>query len=107
MDKLPGVGAIPKEMLNKVNDKQLIHCIALVNSMTPKERRFPHLIQGSRKRRIACGAGLQIQDVNRLLKQFQQMQKMLKKFSSKGKMMQMLRGLQGRMPSGGFPSGLM
>jgi len=98
IDKLPGMGAIPKEALNKVNDKQLIHSIALINSMTSKERRFPQLIQGSRKRRIANGAGLQIQDINRLLKQFQQMQKMLKKFTGKGKMMQMLRGLQGRFP---------
>jgi signal recognition particle subunit SRP54 len=107
IDKLPGMGAIPKEALNKVNDKQLVYSIALINSMTPKERRFPQLIQGSRKRRIACGAGLQIQDVNRLLKQFQQMQKMLKKISGKGKMMQMLRGLQGKLPPGSLPPGLM
>lgn len=105
LDKLPGIGAVPKEALNKINDKQLLHSIALINSMTPKERRFPNLIQGSRKRRIAGGAGLQIQDVNRLLKQFQQMQKMLKKFTGKGKMMQMLRGLSGKMPNG-LPPGL-
>ncbi len=103
MEKLPGMAAIPKEAMSKINDKQLIHSIALINSMTPKERRYPNLIQGSRKRRIASGAGLQIQDLNRLLKQFLQMQKMLKKFSSKGGMMRMMRGLQGRLPPGMFP----
>ena len=107
MDKLPGMASLPKEAMEKINDKQLVHFIALINSMTPKERRFPKLIQGSRKRRIANGAGLQIQDVNKLLKQFQQMQKMLKKFSSKGGMMKMMRGLQGRLPPGMLPPGIM
>ena len=103
MDKLPGMSAMPKEALNKVNDKQLVYSIALINSMTPKERRYPNLIQGSRKRRIVNGAGLQVQDLNRLLKQFTQMQKMMKKFSSPGGMMKMMRGLQGRLPPGMLP----
>jgi signal recognition particle subunit SRP54 len=68
--------------------------------MTPGERRFPKSINGSRKKRIARGAGLQIQDVNRLLKQHQQMEKMMKKMS-KGGMKKMLRGL----PGGGLPRG--
>ncbi len=71
----------------------------MINTMTPHERRFPQLVKGSRKRRIANGSGTQVQDVNRLLKQFTQMQKMMKKMS-KGGMSKMLRGLKGRMPPG-------
>jgi signal recognition particle subunit SRP54 len=74
--------------------------IAIINSMTPAERRFPKTINGSRKKRIAAGAGLSIQDVNRLLKQHMQMEKMMKKVS-KGGMKRMLRG----MPGGGMPPG--
>ena len=107
MDKLPGIPGLPKIAKEQVNEKQISHSIALINSMTKKERTYPHLIQGSRKRRIALGAGLQIQDVNRLLKQFLQMQKMLKKFSSKAGMLKMMRGLQGRLPAGMFPQGKM
>ena len=72
---------------------------AMINSMTPHERRFPKVINGSRKKRIAAGSGTQIQDVNRLLKQFTQMQKMMKKMS-KGGMKNMMRGMKGRMPPG-------
>jgi signal recognition particle subunit SRP54 len=68
--------------------------------MTPGERRFPKIINGSRKKRIAAGCGLQIQDVNRLLKQHTQMEKMMKRMS-KGGMKKMLRG----MPGGGLPPG--
>ena len=57
------------------DDKNLLKMQAIINSMTPKERRFPDLIKGSRKQRIASGSGTQVQDVNRLLKQFLQMQK--------------------------------
>ena len=67
---------------------------AIIRSMTKKERLFPDLIQGSRKRRIADGSGTQIQDVNRLLKQFNQMQKMMKRFSKPGSMSRLLQGLQ-------------
>jgi len=67
--------------------------------MTFKERRFPELIKGSRKRRIANGSGTQVQEVNRLLKQQIQMRKMMKKFS-KGGMAKMLRGMKGRLPPG-------
>jgi signal recognition particle subunit SRP54 len=69
--------------------------------MTPGERRFPKTINGSRKRRIASGAGLQIQDVNRLLKQHLQMEKMMKKMS-RGGMKKMMRGIPGGMPPSGF-----
>lgn len=99
MDKLPGMSDIPKAVKNQVNDKEFNRLIAIINSMTPQERRFPDVIKGSRKRRIAAGSGTQIQDVNRLLKQFTQMQKMMKKMG-KGGMGKMMRGMKGRMPPG-------
>ncbi len=102
MDKLPGMGNIPDAMKSKVDDKNTVRMIAIINSMTPKERLYPQLIKGSRKRRIANGSGTQIQDVTRMLKQFNQMQKMMKKFSGKG-MMKMMKRMQGRMPPGGMP----
>ncbi|HDZ16009.1 MAG TPA: signal recognition particle protein, partial [Methylophaga aminisulfidivorans] len=74
---------------------------AIISSMTIKERRKPELIKGSRKKRIAAGSGTQIQDVNRLLKQFSQMQKMMKKMGSKGGMAKLMRGLGGKFPMGG------
>ncbi|MFI4938357.1 MAG: signal recognition particle protein [Candidatus Berkiellales bacterium] len=95
MDKMPGMGAIPAEMKAKANDKSLDQMLAIINSMTRKERRKPVLIQGSRKRRIAQGSGTTIQEVNRVLKQFDQMQKMMKKFSQKGGLARMLRGSKG------------
>lgn len=95
MSKLPGMGQLPQQAMQQVNDKTLAHTLALINSMTPKERRIPKIIVGSRKKRIAQGAGLQIQDVNRLLKQFEQMQKMMKKFTKPGGMQKMMRGLGG------------
>jgi signal recognition particle subunit SRP54 len=97
LDKLPGVGDIPKEVRNQVNDRELVRMVAMINSMTPQERRHPDVIKGSRRRRIAAGSGTQVQDLNRLLKQFTQMQKMMKRMS-KGGMAKMLRGLKGRMP---------
>lgn len=99
MDKLPGMGKVPDAVKNQVNDKQMKRLEAIINSMTAQERRFPQLIKGSRKRRIATGSGTQVQDVNRLLKQFTQMQKMMKKMS-KGGMSKMMRGLKGKMPPG-------
>ena len=96
LDKLPGMGQLPQGALDQVNDKQFIHMEAIVNSMTPHERRFPDIIKASRKRRIAAGAGLQVQDVNRMLKQFTQMQKMMKK-DSKGGLGKMMRGMKGGM----------
>ena len=81
--------------------QQLKRQIAIINSMTPAERRFPKTINGSRRKRIAAGSGLQVQDVNRLLKQFTQMEKMMKKMA-RGGMKKMLRG----MPGGGMPPGM-
>lgn len=101
LDKLPMPGNINVAALKgTANDGQLNRQIAIINSMTPSERRFPKTINGSRKRRIANGSGLQIQDVNRLLKQHLQMAKMMKKMA-KGGMNKLLR----RMSAGGMPSG--
>ena len=82
-------------------EKELGKLEALINSMTPKERRKPDIINGSRKRRIAAGAGLQVPDLNRLLKQHKQMQKMMKKAGKKGGMQKMMRGMSGMMGGGG------
>ena len=111
MDKLPGMGQIPDAVKQKaMNDKVTDRMIAMINSMTPKERTRPELIKGSRKKRIANGSGTSIQELNRLLKQFNQMQKMMKKMKSKGGMMKMMRGMQGMMPPGmggmGGPGGM-
>jgi len=109
MDKLPGMGSMPANVNAQVGDQQFIKLESIINSMTPHERRIPAVINGSRKRRIAAGSGTQIQDVNRLLKQFKQMQKMMKKMSGKGGMKKMMRGLGGMggggMPPGGMPPG--
>jgi len=101
LEKMPGVGALPEGVKNQASDKEVKRMIAIINSMTPHERRFPDVIKGSRKRRIAAGSGTQIQDVNKLLKQFTQAQKMMKKMG-KGGMSRMMRQLQGKMP-GGLP----
>ncbi len=102
MDKLPIPGKMDSAALKQgTDDKALKRQIALINSMTPAERRFPKTINGSRRKRIAAGSGLQVQDVNRLLKQFTQMEKMMKKMA-RGGMKKMLRG----MPGGGMPPGM-
>ncbi len=96
LSKLPGLN-LPQEAMAQVDDRQFIRLEAIINSMTPQERRFPDIIKASRKRRIAAGAGVQVQDVNRLLKQFAQMKKMMKT-ASKGGMARMMRGLKGQLP---------
>ncbi|MCH1928714.1 signal recognition particle protein [Shewanella sp. A25] len=101
IEKLPGVGQLPPEALSQIQDGKMTRQMeAIINSMTAKERQNPDLIKGSRKRRIAAGSGTQIQDVNRLLKQFTQMQKMMKKMSAKGGIQKMMRGMRGMMPGG-------
>ena len=104
MDKLPGMGKMTAQIKDKVNDREIRRMIAIINSMTPKERTFPDIIKGSRKKRIANGCGLQVQDVNRLMKQQLQMRKMMKKMS-KGGMAAMMRGMKGRLPPGMGPGG--
>ena len=100
-EKLPGMGNLPAAARAQLDDRQTRRMIAVVNSMTPKERRYPDTINGSRKRRIAQGSGTHIQDVNKVLKQHKQMQKMMKKVGSKGAMQKMLK----RLPGGGMPGG--
>lgn len=99
LDKIPGMSNIPQNVKSQVNDKEFGRLIAMINSMTPQERLHPAIIKGSRKKRIASGSGTQVQDVNRLLKQFAQMQKMMKKMT-KGGMAKMMRGMKGKMPPG-------
>ncbi len=93
LDKLPGVGNISQEMRDKVDDRALARQIAIINSMTKQERRYPDLIKGNRKKRIAAGCGQELHDVNRILKQFLMMQKMMKKFKA-GNMANMIRGIK-------------
>jgi signal recognition particle subunit SRP54 len=107
MDKLPGVSNLPDSVKSKVNDGEMNRMIAIINSMTKKERRHPDLLKGSRRARVARGSGTQPADVNRLLKQFMQMEKMMSKLGrggSKGLMRQMrgaMKGMGGGM--GGLP----
>jgi signal recognition particle subunit SRP54 len=102
MGKIPGMNQLPAQAMGQVNDGAMGKIVAIINSMTPKERRVPKIISGSRKKRIAMGSGTQIQDINKLLKQFNQMQKMMKKFSKPGAMKKMMRGLGGMGGMGGL-----
>jgi len=105
LDKLPGMGGMAQAAQQNLDTKQFARMEAMINSMTPAERRKPELIAGSRKRRITLGSGTQVQDLNRLLKQHKQMQKMMKKMKGGG-MQKMMRGLGGMMPpGGGMPPG--
>ena len=99
MDKLPGMGQMAGNVKGQMDDRQVKRMVAIIQSMTPKERSFPDLIKGSRKRRIALGAGVQVQDVNRLMKQQMQVSKMMKKMA-KGGMAKMMRAMKGKMPTG-------
>jgi signal recognition particle subunit SRP54 len=101
MDKIPGMSALPQAARAQMGGGETNRLIAMINSMTPGERAFPAVIKGSRKRRIAAGSGTQVQEVNRLLKQFTQMQKMMKKMKGKGGMAK----LMGQIKGGGFPGG--
>ncbi len=105
LDKLPGMGGMTQAAQDPAAMKQMKHMEALIDSMTPKERRNPDLIKGSRKKRIAAGAGLQMQDLNRLMKQQKMMAKMMKKMRTKGGMKNMMRGMEGLMGGPGGPGG--
>ena len=107
LDKLPGTGQLPASAQAQLDDGQFKRMGVIIDSMTVKERRFPDLLNGSRKQRIAAGSGTQIADINRLLKQHKQMQKMMKKVGKKGGMQKMMRGMQGmKFPGGGMPPGM-
>ncbi|HEM6841082.1 TPA: signal recognition particle protein [Providencia stuartii] len=101
MSKIPGMSQVPDAVKSQMDDKITIRMEAIINSMTRKEREKPEIIKGSRKRRIAAGSGTTVQDVNRLLKQFDDMQRMMKKMK-KGGLAKMMRGMKGMMPPG-FP----
>ncbi len=111
MRKMGGVGALMDKMptqmsgmAGKMNsedaEKSLRRIEGIINSMTPLERSRPDIIKATRKRRIAAGSGVQVQDVNRLLNQFEEIQKMMKMFS-KGGMGKFMRAMQGRFPGVG------
>jgi len=95
LGKLPGTGNLPTNIKEKINDKSFIQMRAIIQSMTVKERKFPALIQGSRKRRIAQGSGTQPQDVNKLLRHFEKMQKNMKLFTKKGMLQKAMQQMQG------------
>ena len=102
LDKLPG-GAQMKAQIAQANpEKQIKRSVAIISSMTRQERKFPDLIKASRKRRIAAGAGVEVQAVNQLMRQFETTRDMMKKMSGGG-MMKMMRGLAGKMPPGMLP----
>jgi signal recognition particle subunit SRP54 len=96
IDKLPGAGKLGAHDVAQ-GEVQMRRVEAIIDSMTPAERRNPDLLKASRKRRIAAGAGVQVQDVNRLLKQFEQAQKMMKSMG-KGGLGKMMRGMQSMLP---------
>jgi len=103
MDKLPGVGQLPEHVKQQVTGKEVPRMIAIINSMTKKERRNPDLLNGSRRARVARGSGQTPADVNKVLKQYQQMEKMMGKLG-RGGMKGMMRGLSGMMGGrGGLP----
>ena len=102
LDKLPIAKKIPDNIEKHIDDREFIRSIAIIDSMTSKERFDPKIINGSRKKRIAFGSGTKVQDINKLLKQFNHMQKMMKKFSNKGGLSNALKGINGGKPSG-FP----
>jgi signal recognition particle subunit SRP54 len=98
LDKMPAQFAqMAQQAGGAVEDRAVGRIEGIINSMTPAERSKPELIKASRKRRIAAGAGVQVQEVNRLLNQFEQTQKVMKQFS-KGGMAKMMRGMKGMLP---------
>lgn len=102
IDKLPGMAGKADLVKQHVNDKEISRMVAIINSMTAKERKYPKLLNGSRRARVAKGCGMTPADVNRLVKQHQQMAKMMKKLSG-GKMKGLMRGMKGMMGKGGMP----
>ncbi|MDQ6989591.1 MAG: signal recognition particle protein [Mariprofundaceae bacterium] len=101
MKMMPGMN-VPQEALGQFDDKPIKHMQAMVYSMTAKERQYPKVINGSRKKRIASGSGTSVQEINKMLKQFSQMQKMMKKMKG-GKGKRMMQAMAGKM---GLPAGM-
>jgi signal recognition particle subunit SRP54 len=102
LDKLPGGAQMRAQMKNVDTGRQIRRSVAIISSMTAQERRFPDLIKASRKRRIAAGSGVEVQEVNRLLRQFETTREMMKKMAGGG-MAKMMRGLAGRLPPNMLP----
>ncbi len=102
LDKLPGMSALPDEIKDKVDDKIIYRKEAIINSMTIKERRHPEIIKASRKKRIADGAGVEVTEVTKLIREFTQMQHMMKRLQSKGGLRKMLNLVKDLMPAAGF-----
>ena len=99
MKMLPGIGKMKQQMAEaNIDESALVHQEAIISSMTRSERARPKIIHASRKKRIAAGSGSSIQEVNKLLKQFQTMQKMMKRMNKMGKKGLMRHGIQGLMP---------
>ena len=104
---LPGMGKMQKQLEGKVDDKVIRRSLAIISSMTPKERRNPDLIKASRKNRIAKGSGMQVQDVNKLLKQHLEMSRMMKQVSKLGQKGLMRQGMSALMKGGAGSQGPM
>jgi signal recognition particle subunit SRP54 len=102
LDKLPGGAQLQAQLKNVDADKQVRRTVAIISSMTMHERRFPDVIKASRKRRIAAGSGVEVQEVNKLLRQFETTRDMMKKVASGG-MAKLMRAMGGRMPPGMLP----
>jgi len=102
LEKLPGGAQMQAQLKNVNPEKEAKRVIAIINSMTPQERKFPDLIKASRKRRIAAGSGVEVQNVNQLLRQFDQSREMMKKMAGGG-MMKMMRAMAGKLPPGMLP----
>jgi signal recognition particle subunit SRP54 len=100
MGMIPGIARMQKQIEGKVDDKHVKRSLAIISSMTPKERRNPDLIKASRKNRIARGSGVQVQEINKLLKQHQEMSRMLKQVSKLGQKGLMRHGLGALMKGG-------
>lgn len=103
---LPGAKKKLSDEEAEQGEKQLVRTEAIINSMTKKERAKPSIISAQRKRRIAAGSGTKVEDVNRLLKQFEQMQKMMKQLSGNGKQGKKMRQMLSQMQSGGGNMGM-
>ncbi len=102
LDKLPGGAQLQAQLKNVDADKQVRRTVAIINSMTAHERRFPDVIKAARKRRIAAGSGVEVQEVNKLLRQFETTRDMMKKVASGG-MAKFMRSMGGRLPPGMMP----
>ncbi len=102
MEKLPFMSTLPKDVKGKINDNEVFQHVAMIQSMTPDERARPEIINPSRKNRIAKGAGIDVQQLNAMLKQFDYVKKMMKTFK-KGNLVELFKTLKGKLPHGGMP----